>query len=966
VAILFALTAGVVGPVSAAVAPASSQAQQRAVVSGTVRDSRGIAQGGASVSLDGSTGSQTTRTDANGRFVFSVAPGVYSLSINKGGFAVLRSDDIVAAASTSNDATYTLATATTSTLSTIGGTSTTVARTPINRDITAHASIATDELLSNPTPNLNFLATNLPGVTLVQGNRSTLSYFNIRGSTGVEARTEIDGHPLSTGVSGVYYVGLLNPGIFESINVEKGPGVSAADAGESSFGTINFVTWDFSDKPDGFIKQGFSSYASQFTNILARGSVLPKKRLSYVVSYNVFGSNGPAFGTDGPLAAPSGNTMTPAYTVGTGTIGSALVDYSGPFNAGETLRSEVFKLRYRFSDATSVWFGYVGSQGTVTPEGDLYGYSYGLYKIAPCFNSTTPATSLSQCNQSSTYSNPSLSSYFGQTIPLYSAYPGETQTENNPLFEAELRTSFKNDTILIRPFTQVVQRINDGTQAPLTPGNNGAFSLATLPSQCLASNPCYLSNGGQLVSYTTASNPCAASNTPVANSCYQAGSPAPYYQYELDRLHGVTGTYLHPLGALGLLRASYQYTSDYTYNISGNTPTPAVPYQLAGYPPFTTSISDVSNISVPGAVRRSNDFSLTAFLTPSEKLSVAAGLFYNLDSLDFSYENPAILALAPYTPGGTSNLPYDLADATINKSHVDPHIGIVYNANSKFALRLSAGSSVTLPYAQQVSGLPTYSQPTATLPYGYYTEKNPGLTPETTVSYDLGFDQRLPDNGVFTFDIFDNVIHNAFLTEYTIFPGAVPAIKSTLNASNRAAYGVEFGMNKAKPVGFGYDAQATLLRAYYYDLGAPYYSANTGFLQTFDNRQPDGLPYMTAHAGLTYSAHHDLRAEFGANYEGNNNSYFIPGFVTYYASLHRELANHVELFLSGRNIFNRQDLAGIAKATLYGAGLSTVECKYAPSASNPQQYVQASCSDYTNGQQQIEPQTFSAALQLHL
>jgi outer membrane receptor protein involved in Fe transport len=613
-----------------------------------------------------------------------------------------------------------------------------------------------------------------------------------------------------------------------------------------------------------------------------------------------------------------------------------------------------------------VWFGYVGSQGTVTPEGDLYGYSYGRYKIAPCFNGTTPATALSQCNQSSTYSNPSLSSYFGQTIPLYSAYPGETQTENNPLFEAEFRTSFKNDTILIRPFTQVVQRINDGTQAPLTAGNNGAFTLATLPSQCLASSPCFLSNGGKLVSYTSPANPCATSNVPVANSCYQDGSPNPYYQYEIDRLHGVTGTYLHPLGSLGLLRASYQYTSDYTYDISGNAPTPAVPYQLAGYPPFSSSISDHSNISVPGAVRRSNDFSLTAFLTPSEKISVAAGVFYNLDSLDFSYENPTILALAPYTPGGTTNLPYDLADATINKSHVDPHVGIVYNASSRFALRLAGGSSVTLPYAQQVSGLPTFSQATTTYPYGYYTEKNPGLTPETVVSYDLGFDQRLPDDGVFSFDLFDNTIHNAFLTEYTVPAGQTPAIESTVNASNRASYGMEFGFNKAKPIGFGYSAQVTLLRAYYYDLGAPYYSANPGYLTTFDNRQPDGLPYMTAHAGLLYSAQHGLRAEFGANYEGNNNSYYVPGFATYYASFKRELAHHVDLLLSARNIFNKQDLAGIAKATPYGTGLSTVECKYAPSPSSPQQYVQTACSDYTNGQQQIEPQTFSAALQVRL
>jgi hypothetical protein len=613
-----------------------------------------------------------------------------------------------------------------------------------------------------------------------------------------------------------------------------------------------------------------------------------------------------------------------------------------------------------------VWAGYVGSQGFVNPEGDQYGYQYGQYTVYPCFNGGTPEAALSSCNNTSTYSNPLASPYFGKTIPLYSAYPGETQTENNPLFEAEFRTSFKDDTILIRPFTQVVQRINDGSQAPLTAGNNGAFSLATLPTQCLASDPCYLNNGGTLNTYTSSANPCASSNTPVANSCYQDGSPDPFYQFELDRLHGVTATYLHPLGALGTLRFSYQYTSDYTYDQSGYAPTPVTPVVVAGYAPFAQSIGDESNISVPGAVRRANDFSLAGFLTPTPKISIAAGVFYDLESLDFSYENPAILALAPYTPGGSTNLPLDLLDGNLNKSHVDPHLGFVYNASSKIAVRLVGGSSVTLPYAQQVSGLPTFSQATTTYPYGYYTEKNPYLTPETVVGYNFGADFRLPDNGVASFDVYQNTIHNAFLTEYTVFPGDTPAIKSTINASTYQSHGAEFSFNNEPTIGFGYNAQLSLIRAFYYNLGPAYYSSNTGYLTVFDNRQLDGTPYTTGHVGLVYKGTHRTRAELGGNYEGNNNSYYVPGFLTFYGSFSRDITKHVSILISGRNIFNRLDLATVGKATPYGSGLSTVECKYAVSPTNPGQYVQSACESYTNGQQQIEPQTFSLALQLHL
>ena len=961
-----AFSIGLITPIDALAGPAVVAQAQAAIISGVVRDTRGVAQGDALVVVAGPHGSQTARTAADGTFSFHVDAGVYSLSIDKGGFQAFRAD-VIAADGTTNNAVYPLADATTSGLRVIGSTSTTSSRvtTPINRDITAQASIGTDELISNPTPDLTSVLTDLPGVSLVQGNRSTLAYFNIRGSTGIEARTEIDGHPLSTGVSGVYYMGLFNGGAFQSASVEKGPGVSSADAGESSFGTLNLRTWDFSDTNNALFSQGITSYNGLFTQVLLRNSVLPNKRLSYVFNYNVTGYNGPAFGYNGPLAAPSGNSFTPAYTIGTTGVGSALINYNGGFDSGKKTESEVFKLRYRLSDTTSLWAGYVGSQGFVDPEGDLYGYSYGLYTIAPCFNGSTPQKSFATCNQTSKYNNPIAQPYIGKTIPLYSAYPDETQTENNPMFEAELRTSFHDDTILVRPFTQVVERINDGTQSPGVPGNNGAFTLATAPGSCTAANPCYINNGGALDKFTSANNPCATSNAPIANSCYQNGVAAPFYQFEVDRLHGVTATILHPLGKLGELRGSYEYTSDYTYDISGALPTQAQPLQVAGYPPFSQSISDVSNQSVPGAVRRSNDLSLTAFLTPSEKLTVAAGAFYNLDSLEFEYENPSILALAPFSPGGSANLPLDLVTGTINKAHIDPHLGVVYNANRNIAVRLAAGSSVTLPYAQQVSGFPTFTQPTNAQPFGYYTQKNPGLTPETVVSYDAGMDFRVHDGAVFTLDGFQNTIHNAFLTEFAYPNGQnAPAIKTTINAANYQSYGLELGFNRDTRLGFGYNSQLTLMRAFYYDLGPAYYSSNAGaYVTTFDNRQPDGTPFAMAHAALVWNGKQELRAEVGGNYTGNNNSFYVPGFVTFYGSVRRRIFNHTYLQVSARNILSENNLTGIAKATPFGTGISTVECKFVPSPGNAKNYVPSTCSNYTNGQQQIEPQTFGLALQ---
>jgi hypothetical protein len=146
------MLSGMVAPLSASTTVAQSSASSPALVTGTVYDSRGVAQGGAAVVLTGHGPGQTTSTSNDGRFTFTVSPGIYSISINKGGFQTYRSDNVVAVGGQTSDATYSLTDATTATLQTIGGTSTTASRTPINRDIVARSTFSSDEILSNPTP----------------------------------------------------------------------------------------------------------------------------------------------------------------------------------------------------------------------------------------------------------------------------------------------------------------------------------------------------------------------------------------------------------------------------------------------------------------------------------------------------------------------------------------------------------------------------------------------------------------------------------------------------------------------------------------------------------------------------------------------------------------------------------------------------------------------------------------------
>jgi outer membrane receptor protein involved in Fe transport len=987
-----------VGPVSAA--PSASTlapvTQQQGTLSGTVTDSRGNPLAGASVTVHGPGSVKDVTTAGDGSFHLAVPAGVYTITIARGGYQGLSTDDIAIVAGTATTLHLPLADATASTLRVIGGTQAHSSRAQINRDITAQASIPTDELQAVAAPTLDNLIQQIPGVTLQRGNRSTVAQFNVRGAT-YETRVEIDGHPTSTGQNGTFLTGLLNPDVFENIDIEKGAGVSSADAGESAFGTINMRTWDFSDKPEASIKTGFDSYAGQYDSVLFRGSFLKDKKLSIVANVNTYGYNGPSYNDKGVLAVPGTTPETAPANGGLalpGNPGTALGSYTGLFGAGQLNRSETYKLRWRFSDSTSAWIGYVGSQSAVEPQGSAYGSYDGTYVIAPCYSvstggKTAPVTKASQCGVPATgiasyiYNSPSVQPFIGQTVNLYSAYPNGRQFENAPLFEGEFRTAINNDTLLIRPYTETIQRINDGGYEPDTPGNSGQFGLVTSPTQCSAAVPCYQA-GSMSTPFTSAGNACATSTTPVAGSCYSPvtfsssngkltySNGTPYMQDEYDSLHGVTLQYLHPVKD-GILRFGYEYNSDMTEGTSGYAPGPGTPlpsYTLPNgftYPAGVPNLGIV-NTTVPATVRRSNDFSLATFLQPSEKLSLAAGLFYNIDRLQYSTEDPAVLALAQQYPtqtGGYKNLPLDLITGEVDKSHLDPHFGIVYNYGPRGAVRFNAGSSVTLPYASQVSGIPSYSPPSSSNGnQGQFSEKNPNLLPETTVAYDIGTDYRLPDGGVLSVDGFDDITHNRILSEVFLPPNPVSAtarVSYNFNAGDYRTAGLEFSARK-ETLGLGYDAQLTLLRAYFTDLGPSYYSqyATGSGTTTYNWRQPDGIPFSTAHAALVFRGTQDFRAEFGADYTGSNNTIFIPAYTLLYSSLKFDLGKQTALQFGVYNLNNQQTLAGIAGAGPTASGMSTVRCTFTPDGSP------GACNNYTNQVQQLPPRTFTVELQEHI
>jgi outer membrane receptor protein involved in Fe transport len=995
-----------VGPVSAATNTGRLVAQATATtgtIAGTVVDTRGQGQGDTLVTLSGGGIAKTTRTKPDGSFSFVVPPGLYKVTAAKGGFQNDEADDIALAAGFTTTVRLNLTVATNDTLNVIGRSSTTVNRDPIDRGITAVQTLSSVPIQDRDNPTINSIVQELPGVTLQRGNRSSVSNLVVRGAD-IEARTEIDGHAVTAGSGGTFLTGLLTGNIFNSVEIEKGFGVDNTSNGESAFGTINLRTPDFTDAQHGLAKIGFDNFDGQFSQFAVTGSLLKGNRLSYVVDVATNGYRGPSSNYNGPLLSPSYEIkVAPSSGLPlAGNPGSALIGYIGDFSSGQKYQGEVYKLRYRLSDATSIWVGYVGSQASVRPQGSTYGSYEGNYTIPACYTGTTNTAasaqaSLATCtaftvngatNVNTRYNNPSAQGFIGSTLDLYSAYPNGQQLDNEPLFEGEFRTSIKNDTLLIRPYTGTVTRINDGTNEPLNPGNTGAFNLVTNPTTCTAALPCY--NSSNVTNTRLGFTNGAASGCPViavtatgtlpngvpANACYTAAidsfsglaSGAPFYQYELDRLRGTSVNYIHPF-TNGVLRLGYENRSDDTYTFTyQNGPNDNIPFnaatsfptQPAGFAapalnvpfPAGTATTGSATLVVPPTIERNNDLSISTIYNPRENLQLAGGLYFLDNQTHFAQIDPALQNyLIQYNNAVTaynatkpaknatfltlSQLPYSLVYSQQSHTHLDPHFGLAYTVTPQLTLRANGGSSQTIPYASLVAGKPSFTQPGASNNgFGSFSFKNPNLQPETTVGYDVGLDYRLPDGGVFGGDAYDYLIHNKFISLTTQNGPNVTGLgnsftSQTLNASVDRQYGLELFARRNPLSGIVYNMALTLQRDYLDQLPNSYFQnlllgGGTGLTTTFNGRQPQNTPYFQFFAETGYNTPR-FHGVIGAQYFGENNSSNGPAYDTWYLSTRYAIVPHTFVQVSVDNLFNYTTLAGIAGAGPTNSGFYSIQ-----------------------------------------
>jgi hypothetical protein len=887
------------GPLSLAPAfaqtPPTTQAPATTTrVSGLVTDTTGAPVAGAVVTL---TGAQTysATTGPDGLYAIpAVAAGVYTATVTRTGYQTGTEQDFAVVAGTPASLNVQLAAPTLSSLRTIGSTRTIFSRATFNTSPASVSVLNTQAFIDQGQPQVKAVLNQTPGIVIslpaTSGNGAAagaITFPNIRGGLSFETATLIDGHPLSNGAFGDYVTTFLNAFTLGSVEIIKGPGANAPEVNNAIGGTVNFRTLEPTRKPSGYQTIGVDSFGGVFSNFGYSNTVLNGK-LGFVLDYAINGTPGPLKDYVSPTPVsrtwlingqPIGSTTTtsPPIPGTTQTIfnGTATLLYSGiPVSTTYSNKTELVKLRYNFSPTTSATASYLGSQ-TWTEQNGNHFYQY-----------------FTQFQPGATYNT-----VFGpQPGPVLAednvfAPPHEWEINNEPIFQAEVRTSWLNNTILLRGYSASINRLQ--YNALSNPTQPGIFSAQLYGTATVGGVP------------TTYTGQTATLSVPGAY----------FNSSEEDRVHGYSFELDHPFGDTGnvlTLAADSSRSVTGSYNVGTFVPGGAA---AATVPP--TSGQTFTTILVRGIWN----------LGP--RTNVTLSNYFNQYLTHFSNNNGRTF-MDEHT------------------SHYDARLGVTYRVNPDLSLRGAAGSAIAPPYIQLYSRINT--APTLSVPsqlFATNTIANPNLVPETSFGYNLGTDYRFGPGKltVVSADVYLTHLWNQLISTATFNNGnvtlnsclagqaptsttapctgppiSVPLFSTGAENLAKAKYaGIEFSIRRDPPIGLGGGIQFALQQAmpvdvplsFYQNAGSPNLVRNLGVINGVNyyggsqgvSNQP--IPYSQGYGEIHYRTPNGGFLSFGETYYGDNNSLFVPAFFIANANARLPIGRHGLAFnVNIDNLFN--------------------------------------------------------------
>ena len=923
-----------------------------AALAGTIRDAGQNPLANATVSLQGPH-AYSAQTDESGGFVLpNVAPGVYQVTVSHSGYGTQTVTDYAVTADQTFRVDVSLAAQSLTSLQTIGRTTTRAGRRG-NLNVTAAAqqSVTAQVFAEQGQHQIMQVLDELPGYVTAHESANAnpaspgaASYPNIRGAMTYETASLVDGHAVARSQGG-YRTQYLHPSLFQAVEVVKGPGATVPNINYAIGGAVNFRTLEPTARPYQDFEYGIDNFGSEFTSVRATGTTL-RDRLGYAFVYASNGSHGPVQGysTAIPInqftqvngAYVNSATVSPVSPAPPGIQNPAKVGQVGLYACCEHVntfllaRAELAKLRYRLSNATSITATYLGTHGTTDENGNH------LWQDNVLFNPPNAAFGYANVGP-------------GTTFNLDDNYVGPKQIrhQDEPIYQLDVRTQIKKDTLLARYFAAVTNNIaTNGVGDPngsFTELLNvyGAFTPCTAykpgTTTCTALGQQVVYNG-QLVPVTFGPNPGS-----FAQCVQPPGSPTHYNTKYDPNCTTKSPTYA---GISGTNTGNGSPTNAFF----GSTGRDALQGGTLEY--FHSAGPNVYTVSVDSNKTKSWRYN---YRGDPNGMATAPGTSYAL----LTYMARADLAINPRLSATLStyfNKYFFRTSAdqgvTFNNNvftHFDERLGLTFRSSYNSTLRLAIGSSIAPPYidlldaALTPNGVGTQSYTFTNAGSGsFYTTSlsNPFLRPETAFGFDIGGSFRLPDQAtVLDVDLYRTNLFNQYINARTITGTFDDGVNGTFplyttqwtNIANARYEGIEMSLRRDPLIGFGYVAGAALIRAYPYNLTPNFYGQNfatnlavvpgvnylvpgdgTSVNSDYNGIARNNIPYSQGYLELVWRTRGGGAFSFGETYYGPNNSFNRPAFTVANASATFPLAGNGArngvIQVTAYNIFSKYGL----------------------------------------------------------
>jgi outer membrane cobalamin receptor len=887
-------------PLVAAVAPAT------AVISGAVKTPDGTAIPGAKVSVSGPTVASTT-ADGSGAFSISVAPGIYTVSASKGGYASASISNLVVVAGQAQPLAVTMSQNDLTSLRTIGTVTTRSRVAAINTSSSTSTYVSAEAFSNLASPLINDVLQRIPEVTIQHLGSQPDTSIIVGGAQPYETQVLFDGHPVALGQYGVWTSQYFPSYLIGGAEVQSGPGNTTPFANLAVGGTLNLQSPGFTTKPVNEFTIGLDNYGSQYSNLLSSGKY---GKVSYVLALGTAGQNDQYFHRQECSVSIDGTaTAINGYNTG-------IISFCGDTSASLYTRGVVAKLKYDFSPETSFDVGFVGAWGGYSPQGTAPGW--GLY---------WGPTQIEACQSYNVCTNPAQASLIGKTITGYTWYPGTVITNDQTLFDGQFRTSFGDTTLLIRPYLGViepeaVQGQGEGYypqffgQPPGTPG----YQAPSCPNGTTIPNCTVVANGGgnnfettqcplgTPFSYSQLQSP---QNTVVDVNGQQQCFQYPYTTWEQDKLYGSTFSIIKPFG-------------DSTFTLT---------YDFHGESTFAYfNVNAPETVSVPLTSTRYSTISGVGDFKVAKSLNLKLGLY------DTQWTVAGVQPLLDSAGGVVIDGNGNVVPTGLNRkvTRFDPHVSLVYHPESSLSVRAAWGTSTTFPFAGLVSGYPSYQAYGSSAPLytaGVLTEKNPNLAPETSTEFSLGFDKRI-GSSILSLDLQNTAIHNVFqnVLQQQPAPSTYPCfaspcilgVSSPINIALLQSKLAILKFSRTPRYGFGYSISAAAESSIISGVPLSYYNSSGSF--PANNVQicgpgyatvgaPTCIPYLKGYGLLTYQGKgaRGTYVGLGVDYEGKNNAFYSPPLALADLTVTQPVTKFLELQLTIQNLLNTNVYEGLVQ-----------------------------------------------------